>query len=195
MTRPRRFLAGALMLGLLAAATPATAQIYRWTDASGVVHFTTNPDSIPEKHRADVHAIDASRPPGEAPPPPPAASIISIAGGAPLMVTAQLNGVPLTLMIDTGADRTLLAPAALTRSGLQTTYGRPIRVLGVTGASDAYEVTLPRLDVAGARLGPVVVVVHDVPSPGIDGLLGRDLLHAFTLTVDAASGQATLIPR
>jgi predicted aspartyl protease len=187
-------LAAALVAGLLAAAGPTAAQIYRWTDSSGVVHFTTNPDSIPEKHRADVHAIDASRPAAE-PPPPPAASTISIAGGAPLMVTAQLNGVPLTLMIDTGADRTLLAPAALSRSGLPATYGRPVRVLGVTGASDAYEVTLPRIDVAGARLGPVAVIVHDVPSPGVDGLLGRDLLHAFTLTVDAASGQATLIPR
>ena len=111
------------------------------------------------------------------------------------MVTALLNGVPLTLMLDTGADRTMLAPAALARTGLDVTNGRPIRVLGVTGASDGYEVTLPRLDVAGARLGPVAVVVHELPAPGIDGLLGRDLLHAFTLTVDAASGHAILTPR
>jgi predicted aspartyl protease len=89
----------------------------------------------------------------------------------------------------------MLAPSALARTGLEVTNGRPIRVLGVTGASDAYEVTLPRLDVAGARLGPVAVVVHELPAPGIDGLLGRDLLHAFTLTVDAASGHAILTPR
>lgn len=187
---------GALMAGLLCAA-PAAAQIYRWTDSSGVVHLTTNPDSIPPAYRGDVHAIDASRAPGEtlAPPAPPVASTISIAGGAPIMVTAQLNGVPLTLMVDTGADRTMVAPAALARSGVELSGGRLIRVLGVTGASEAYEVTLPRLDVAGARLGPVTVVAHEVPSPGIDGLLGRDLLPAFTLTVDAASGQATLTPR
>jgi hypothetical protein len=49
--------------------------------------------------------------------------------------------------------------------------------------------------VAGAQLGPVVVVVHEVPAPGLDGLLGRDLLNAFTLTVDPASGHATLTPR
>ena len=178
-------------------ASPAAAQIYRWTDSSGVVHLTTNLESIPPAYRGDVHTIDASRPPGEtvATPAPPAASTISIAGGAPIMVTAQLNGVPLTLMVDTGADRTMVSPGALARSGIETSGGRLIRVLGVTGTSEAYEVTLPRLDVAGARLGPVAVVAHDVPSPGIDGLLGRDLLPAFTLTVDAASGQATLIPK
>ena len=188
-------LAGVVMAAALSAA-PAAAQIYRWTDASGVVHLTTNPESIPEAYRTGVHAIDSWRDPGEIPPPPPpAASTISIAGGAPIMVTAQLNGVPLTLMVDTGADRTMLAPAALARSGLEAPRGRPVRVLGVAGAGEGYEVTLSRLDVAGARLGPVAVIVHEVPSPGIDGLLGRDLLHAFTLTVDAASGHATLTPR
>jgi predicted aspartyl protease len=191
-----RAVAGALVALWLSVA-PAAAQIYRWTDSTGVDHFTTNPDSIPEEYRDDVHAIDAYRPPTEAPPPPaPApASTIPLAGGEPIMVTGHLNGVPLTLMLDTGADRTLLAPAALARAGLDPSSGRRVRVLGVTGAGDAYEVTLPRLDIAGARLGPVAVVVHSLPSPGIDGLLGRDLLHAFTLTVDAASGHAILTPR
>jgi len=190
----RRTVTGALVAVLLGAA-PAAAQIYRWTDSADVVHFTTNPDSIPEEYRDGVRVIDASRPPGEtAAPSPPASSTIPLAGGEPIMVTALLNGVPLTLMLDTGADRTMLAPSALARTGLEVTNGRPIRVLGVTGASDAYEVTLPRLDVAGARLGPVAVVVHELPAPGIDGLLGRDLLHAFTLTVDAASGHAILTP-
>jgi Aspartyl protease/Domain of unknown function (DUF4124) len=193
----RRALVGALVAMWLSAA-PAGAQIYSWTDAAGVTHFTTNPDSIPEEYRSDVRAIDASRPPSELQPPSPAASspsTIPLAEGEPIVVAAQLNGVPLTLMLDTGADRTMLAPAALARAGLSAGAGRPVRVLGVSGTSEAYEVTLQRLDVAGARLGPVAVVVHDLPAAGVDGLLGRDLLHAFTLTVDAASGHAILTPR
>jgi len=58
---------------------------------------------------------------------------------------------------------------------------------------------VPLLDVAGARIGPLAVIVHALPAAGrfeaIDGLLGRDALDAFTLTVDAASGRATLTPR
>jgi hypothetical protein len=69
-------------------------------------------------------------------------------------------------------------------------------------------VTIPLLDVAGARIGPIVVVAHALPPSfrgpegsggaagySIDGLLGRDVLDVFTLNVDTASGRATLTPR
>ena len=189
----RRAVASGVVVAILSAA-PASAQIYRWTDAAGVIHLTTDAASIPEEHRQDVRAIDASRPPGEIPS-PPISSTIPLATGEPIVIAAQVNGVPLRLIVDTGADRTMLAPTALARAGLDASNGRPIRVVGVTGASDGYEVSLPRLEIAGAHLGPVAVIVHALPVPGIDGLLGRDLLHAFTLTVDAASGHAILTPR
>lgn len=183
------------MLGLvLLCPATAAAQIYQWTDAAGVVHYTTNPDSIPAQYLDEVRIIDAWRPPGERASSVPA-STIPLTGGGPIMVTAYLNGVPLSLMLDTGADRTMLAPAALTRAGIDQTSGRRVRIIGVTGESEGREVTLPRLDIAGAQLGPVAVVVHQVPAPEVDGLLGRDLLDAFTITVDAAGGRATLTPR
>jgi hypothetical protein len=187
-------LAAALSLGAFAAG-PAAAQIYQWTDGAGVSHYTTNPDSIPDEFLPDVRIIDASRPAGEAPAPAPAGSTIPLTSGSPIMVTAQLNGVSLTLMLDTGADRTMLAPAALERAGVETAAGRRVRVIGVSGESEGREVTLQRLDIAGARLGPVAVVAHEVPAAGIDGLLGRDLLDAFTITVDTAGGRAVLVPR
>lgn len=193
-TRGRRGVAvGALVLAAIGAA-PAAAQVYQWTDSAGVSHYTTNPDSIPDEFLPDVRIIDASRPPGEAPA-APAGSTIPLTSGSPIMVAALLNGVALTLMLDTGADRTMLAPAALARAGVETATGRRVRVIGVSGESEGREVTLPRLDIAGARLGPVAVVAHDVPAAGIDGLLGRDLLDAFTLTVDTAGGRAVLVPR
>ncbi len=187
----------AALLGLvLLCPAPAVVADLPWTDAAGVVHYTTNPDSIPGQHRDEVRIIDASRPPGE-----PhaakraAASTIPMRDGGPIMVTAHLNGVPLTLMLDTGADRTMLAPGALTRAGVDQGSGRRVRIIGVTGESEGREVTLARLDIAGAQLGPVAVVVHQVPAPEVDGLLGRDLLDAFTVTVDPVGGRAILIPR
>ena len=56
-------------------------------------------------------------------------------------------------------------------------------------------VSVPRLDLAGTRVGPVAVVVHALPGQSADGLLGRDVLDAFTVTVDAASQRAILVPR
>jgi hypothetical protein len=56
-------------------------------------------------------------------------------------------------------------------------------------------VIVPVLDIAGASLGPLWLIVHDAGLGGVDGLLGRDVLDAFTVTIDAAAGRATLIPR
>jgi hypothetical protein len=39
------------------------------------------------------------------------------------------------------------------------------------------------------------VIVLDTPTEQLDGLLGRDVLDSFTLTVDSAAGRATLVPR
>jgi predicted aspartyl protease len=187
--------AAAAGLGLvLLSPAMAAAQVYQWTDGSGVVHYTTNADSIPGEYLDEVRVIDAWRPPGERKA-GASGSTVPLTSGGPIMVTAYLNGVPLTLMLDTGADRTMLAPGALTRAGIDQASGRRVRIIGVTGESEGREVTLPRLDIAGAQLGPVAVVVHQVPAPEVDGLLGRDLLDAFTITVDAAGGRATLTPR
>jgi hypothetical protein len=56
-------------------------------------------------------------------------------------------------------------------------------------------VSVPRLDLAGTRVGPVVVVVHTIAGQTTDGLLGRDVLDAFTLTMDSAGQRAILVPR
>ena len=141
--------------------------------------------------------------------PPPAANEpvgLKVTPGAPITVEARLNGVALTLIVDTGADRTVISPEAIERAGLGNQAGGPVQVIGVTGTSTASLVTIPLLDVAGARIGPIVVVAHALPqtfrgsgaSPdggAIDGLLGRDVLDVFTLSVDTASGRATLTPR
>jgi hypothetical protein len=37
--------------------------------------------------------------------------------------------------------------------------------------------------------------VHDAGLGGLDGLLGRDVLDAFTVTIDTAGGRAMLVPR
>ena len=114
--------------------------------------------------------------------------------GGPLVVDASLNGVPLRLVLDTGADRTLISPAAMARAGFDASGSTQVHIRGVTGDAVATLVSVPGLDVAGTRVGPVAVVVHALPGQGADGLLGRDVLDAFTLTVDAAAQRATLDP-
>ncbi len=128
-----------------------------------------------------------------APAAPPGA-VIPYTGG-PLMVDAAINGVTLRLLVDTGAERTLITHAALARAGIDVSSGTPVQIRGVTGDAAATVVSIPRLDVAGVRLGPLPVIVHTIANQNIDGLLGRDVLDGFTVTVDAAAQRATLVPR
>jgi hypothetical protein len=83
----------------------------------------------------------------------------------------------------------------MARAGVDVTRGRAVHIQGVTGDAVATLVTVPRLDLAGTHVGPVAVVVHTLAGQSVDGLLGRDVLDAFTLTVDAASQRAILVPR
>jgi aspartyl protease/uncharacterized protein DUF4124 len=180
------------LIGLaLTTAGPAAAELYRWVDGAGDVHYTAERTSIPEPFRGGaVPLTHPSARSGPAPPadePPPAA----VAAG-PLVVEARVNGVVLRLLVDTGADRTMLSPAAVERAGYGAEPGVPVQILGVTGSASASLIVVPLLEVAGQRVGPLGVVVHAPPLRDVDGLLGRDVLNAFTLTVDGRSGRAVL---
>ncbi len=188
----------AAVLAACLIAMPATAELLRWTDGEGTVHYTADPSSIPPAYRDAAQRLTHPQPP-PAPPVGPEPTVIRASPGAPLTVVARLNGVPLTLIVDTGSERTVLSPAVLERAGLETDTGRPVQIVGATGVTTAMLVTVPLLDVAGARVGPLSVIIHALPRgvrpEPVDGLLGRDVLDAFTLTVDTASGRATLTPR
>lgn len=185
----------ALALVLLGAG-PALAQLYRWTDPEGTDHYTTDAESIPEEFRDTAEDIGSPTPGPIIPVTPPAApgAVIPYNGG-PLVVDAAINGVTLRLLVDTGAERTLITHAALARAGIDISNGTPVQIRGVTGDASATVVSIPRLDVAGTRIGPLPVIVHTLTAQNIDGLLGRDVLDGFTVTVDAAARRATLVPR
>ena len=193
----RVILTATLVIGALV--TSVGAQVYHWVDDQGVVHYTTGIESVPERYRAAARALAVS----SVEPPPPGAPAAARAGtttipfvaGAPILVAARINGAgPVTLILDTGADRTMVAPAALARLGIVTpnTYGAEVR--GVTGVARADVLWIESLDVGGARAGPLAIVAHDAGLPQADGLLGRDFLSLFSVTIDARASIVTLEP-
>ena len=59
---------------------------------------------------------------------------------------------------------------------------------------DVYHVT--SLEAGPAKVDALRVLSYDIDAhPGTDGLLGRDFLGQFTVTVDTVAGRVTLSPR
>lgn len=193
----------AWVLGL--AGSAAAAELWQWTDATGAERYTNDRETIPPAFRAGARDVGSPQPRAPAHVPPDGvatgpgqvddAAVLPVEAGAPIRAPVSLNGVPLTLIVDTGADRTVLSPVAAARAGVDASRTREVAVVGVTGRGLAREATAERLDVAGRQLGPIVVVVAELDVPEADGLLGRDVLDHFTLTVEPGARRAVLAPR
>ena len=188
-------LALAMLLAVVGAG-PAVAELYRWTDDDGIQHYTADLESIPPKFRASATMSLSPHAPDGVPQRPAAdPTIVPYAAGSPLVVTVGVNGAPVRLLVDTGSDRTIISTAAATRAGLAGAMGSAVNLRGVGGKVTGVEVVVSTLDLAGSRIGNFRVIVHDTGVRNAEGLLGRDVLDSFTLTVDAAGGRATIIPR
>jgi predicted aspartyl protease len=113
------------------------------------------------------------------------------------MVDVRINGgASARLLLDTGADRTLIGPRALVAAGVGIT--RPIatgKVTGVTGTERIDYVMLDSLEVGEARVTRLPVMVYEMAAARGDGLLGRDFLDRFNLSLDANRGEVTLTPK
>ncbi|HEX4995165.1 MAG TPA: aspartyl protease family protein [Methylomirabilota bacterium] len=199
-------LAMGLALGSLlsGAITPASAQIYRWTDERGEVRFSQGIHSVPPQFRGAAVMVAAPSQPAPTTPEPSAPSAqpagvarIPFTPGQPIVVSAKINGGGTTqLILDTGAQGTLISPTALAALGIS--YRNAVRgsIKGVTGDANVLAVRIESIEVEGARFGPLMVVSHDSGlGSGRDGLLGRDFLDNFIVTIDSVARVVTLTPK
>jgi predicted aspartyl protease len=194
---------------------PAVAEIFRYTDTAGVPHYVEGIDSVPQEFRA--RAVPMRLPPPGAPAVTPPASTpgrpapgatgpvasapkggttIKYTPGKAIMVDVKINGsTNANLLLDTGADKTMINPRVLVAAG--ASLSRPVgttRVTGVAGSDNVNFVTIDSLEVGEARTGRMHVASYDVTGAG-DGLLGRDFLDRFSVNIDSTNGVVTLSPK
>jgi hypothetical protein len=194
-----------LLAGLLGSPWSAAAEIYRWIDDQGQVHYSQGMDSVPQASRSRAAAVGADRPAPSAEPAPAAAGTppegggqVRFTPGQPIMVAARVNGSgPVQLMLDTGAARTVISPTALTALGVSYEGSMRGTLQGVTGDAEVEAVKVDSIEVGGVKHGPLLVISHDTgfgSERGV-GLLGRDFLDFFTMTIDNTAGLLTLTPK
>jgi hypothetical protein len=178
----------------------ALADIYYWVDNEGTQYYTTRIESIPEPYRSKAQqlSLPSSPPvPPELTPNPPQKSFmkISFKPGSPILVSTKINGAgPITLILDTGSDRTLVAPSALSNLGISIENRIKGILKGVTGMSYADAIWVNSVEVGDVKVGPLLIIAHDVKLKEADGLLGRDFLANFDVRIDSKEGVVTLTP-
>lgn len=195
-------------------AVNAVAEVYRWTDENGRVHFTQDLGQVPPRHRRQAEQA-AAQPErsrvqtystGAASPGDPERGVSAPSearddgriyripvqrAGTSMLVPVRLNGrVTAPFLIDTGASDVLVPKAVADRLGLASgSEARTKRYSTANGIVEHPVVMLSSVSLGGAT-------VEDVPasvSPHMEvGLLGLSFFNHFTYNVDAASGIVTL---
>src|SRR5579883_375505 len=89
--------------------------------------------------------------------------------GLPL-VTAQIDGAAATLILDTGAEETVLTAAAAARLGLRPHYEYPRHLHSVSGAVVTGEARLKSLAVGNAAAADFIILVGALALPHVAGV-------------------------
>jgi predicted aspartyl protease len=203
MLRAVAFALGLALAGVLQP-LPVAAEIYRYIDERGTPFYVEGLESVPLQYRAAAVPLGMRNSPASAATPSApektaaaGSTTIRYTPGQRIIVDAKINGDTATrLLLDTGADTTLISPLVLSAAGASLIRGgTSARIVGVTGGSDVQRVAVESLEIGEARVSGLQVVAHDMGQPGIDGLLGRDFLDRFKVTIDSTTGILTIAPK
>jgi hypothetical protein len=189
-----------LLLILLLFPEAGMSDMYFWKDDQGIENYSGSYESIPEGYRSKAQKL--SLPPVPAAPPELTEGFpkkgptrIPFSPGSPVLVQARINGIgPISLILDTGADHTIISPAVLSRLGLSAENAMPVTLKGVTGTAFAKRVWVDFIEIGEARVGPLMIAVYPADLKGAEGLLGRDFLFKFNMTIDSKERVVTLTP-
>jgi clan AA aspartic protease (TIGR02281 family) len=195
-----------LLTILIALALPASAEMYKWVDEKGTVHFTDDISSIPEKYRENVE--ERKTPKGmpdqeltEKPAPAPAQKSsepqgfeVNLLRRYELLLSEVVlnNRIRSYFIVDTGASFTLINTQIAKELGLNISETTPfIPIYTASQLIFTPLVTLKSIRVGGAEVENVDVLIHNLPSNAA-GLLGNSFLNKFRVVLDSAQGKMTL---
>ena len=172
---------------ILSAGALRAAEIIRWVDEKGVIHFTDSLKNVPQKFRAKATRIPTGSRLPPAPIPADKASVKFHKQGELMVVQATLNEkAAAKFVVDTGASYTTISQATARelRINLEDTAAT-IALQTANGVIEAPLVSVGSLELGGLGLKDLKVAVHDVfPDPAIAGLLGLNFLSQFRVEID-----------
>jgi len=195
-------------LMLLAWVSVASAEMFKWRDAQGRLHFTDSEANIPAEYRqqAEEHQpqssfstvesgsasipAEADEPPGDDDGPQPAFSIPyrdREGSASRIIIDVTFNGrVTAPIMVDTGSPGLVMSSDLASRLGLFKRDGSRmlVTISGIGGSAVALRTIVDRLQIGKATEEFVPAHIVERMPPAYQGLIGMDVLSGYTLTID-----------
>ena len=195
---------------LLLVLVPAHAEIYKWIDRDGRAHFSDTLAGVPPEYRDRIEERASLMPtPRRDPvlqratperlslaptPAPPSYAVPLQRDGNAMLVEAWVSRTVRTrLLLDTGAEFTVLSTAAARRLAVNLGDAAIIPLRSASGVFFAPMIKVQSITVGDAAAYDVEVIVHDA-TPGLDGLLGMSFLDNFLVTISTSNARLILTP-
>lgn len=99
------------------------------------------------------------------------------------VVTAEVNGLPVRMLLDTGAAQTVVSPQLARRLGLRPA-GRAIAMEGAGGSVLATPVVLEQVRLGSSQGMRLPAIIERTLDLAPDGVIGVDYLSAFDIDLD-----------
>jgi clan AA aspartic protease (TIGR02281 family) len=166
---PPVFLLFLLLVSLVAPSR--SADLYRWVDERGVVHFSDNEHNIPPEFRENVTRIKKK--------------------GLTAVVEVKINSTTkANFILDTGASYTVISEHVAKELKIDLEKKHPkIRLQTANGIIDVPLVTLDSVEISGLRVYDLAAAVHNFTNDtNIAGLLGLNFLGNFRMDLDTEKG-------
>ena len=177
-------------------------EFFRWVDEKGSIHFSDDLTSVPEPYRkasreGQANPVREKTVPASKNDLPEVTNrrryILPLAWeGGRLFVDAKINDrIPIRLIVDTGANMTIIPASLASRLGFDKRNSLSIEVRGVGGVIEGLLIEVDNLKVGEAEARNFdMVVIED--SLGGTALLGADFLSRFQMEINYTRGQMVL---
>lgn len=210
----RRMIGIFLLAASLWVAAPTAAEIYKWVDENGQMHFTTDLTQVPPSQRRESERGAEARAESDTvqfhsnvPGQPPASrrNVRSLRGGrktytvqvppgaTSMHVMVELNDrVTAPFIIDTGASDVVLPKHVADELGIEPgPDALRMQYRTANGIIESPVVSLDSVNLGGARVEDVLASISDTLRVG---LLGLTYFNHFQYEIDAARGLVHLTP-
>ncbi|MDX8403768.1 MAG: TIGR02281 family clan AA aspartic protease [Mariprofundaceae bacterium] len=159
----------------------AQAEIYKWVDSAGKIHFTDKPvHGSTQQHSGSVSAI--SNPEFNLEKNRMQMQFTEQNGS--MLVQGRVNGIAMQFIVDTGASYVAIPPGIAKRARINTDGVQKVTLQTANGKIEAPLIAISTIEADSVKQRSVLATVQTLSPDGKTGLLGMSFLAKFRMTID-----------